>query len=125
MYEDYKEWPHAARPNSRAPGLSTYPRARVLGYLPRGGPRRPIGLWTSARVNARGDRRRMRAPIPADLMPWSAVAGEKPTRPQRFFHVRAGAAVPGAHPAPPDGRPLQGGGLTVCARPVEPRSIRF
>jgi hypothetical protein len=44
----------AARPNSRAPGLSTYPRARVLGYLPRGKRRGPIGLWTTARVNASG-----------------------------------------------------------------------
>lgn len=42
----------AARPNSRAPGLSTYPRARVLGYLPRGRRRSSIGLWTSGQVNA-------------------------------------------------------------------------
>src|SRR5581483_7748601 len=52
----------AARPNSRAPGLSTYPRARVLGYLPRGRPRPSIGLWTSARVNARQGATRAEAP---------------------------------------------------------------
>src|SRR5581483_12521375 len=50
----------AARPNSRAPGLSTYPRARVLGYLPRGRRRASIGLWTSARVNARQARCHLR-----------------------------------------------------------------
>src|ERR1700730_6918668 len=42
----------AARTNSPAPGLSTYTRARVLGYLPRGRRRPSIGLWTSGRVNA-------------------------------------------------------------------------